>query len=121
VSTTCCGDHDIDFCRYAVIELDAELVRKLELRREMFLRAFKEDKELYTLEYWDYSARYYDESPLGEDFEEHVVDDGDFPELEPCRTECDILVVNERGFYWRAYPKHTSILVETSLIRWEEI
>ncbi len=40
VSATCCGDHDIDFCRYAVVELDAELVLKLKERKELFARAY---------------------------------------------------------------------------------
>ncbi len=33
-------------------------------------------------------------------------------------TPSDDLVVEGRGVYWRAYPKHTSITVETPLLTW---
>lgn len=124
--------------QYMFVDINRTYARTLLARHKAFLAAKKLDKELYKATYWDGSADWFNEATCelmnyewfwGPSFEtdgsatlsrvddsveiptpnEGEEDDGDEGGIGSRRSECDMLVVTEDGFYWTCVPKHTDI------------
>jgi hypothetical protein len=82
------------------------LVKRVNLLKSVEAR----DSHAYELYFWDGSGDYFDPSP----------DDLDGSE-EPCRTECNQLVVRKDDVCWMAYPKHGDVQLTTEARPLEEL
>lgn len=127
-----CSEYDGD-CSYAVIEIDNELAKEILAKRELFQMVKSKASEVLDIRFWDGSTTWFHELDAikhllpgsVEDAEDHahsepflrLKDDGEVPDGQ--RTECDTLVLTNDYFEWRAIPKHCSLHVETSGIKYE--
>jgi hypothetical protein len=124
---------------FAVIDIHDQLKKWLLKQRDLF-REFKEKEDtIYQLVYWDSDIEWYESDHdfakedhdkllklVGEaDLNDNVArlpDDFKMSDAtSAARMECDRVFIDERGVYWKAYPKHTDSRVETELLRWEEL
>lgn len=131
---------DLGWGSYSIVEITKELRDQVLARREIFQMVQSKDPTILSLSFWDCSAEFFDNldtvkftedfknnslqilednfSPcFGDENEEDLDGTADYDE--DCRTECDCLVIEERGFYWRAIVKHTDTYVETTLIPYD--
>jgi hypothetical protein len=116
-----------------VIEIDGELAKDILAKRELFQMVKSKSSDVLDMRFWDGATTWHDTLDeikhllpgSIEDAEAHVEnepflrlkDDGEIPDGQ--RTECDMLLIGENYFEWRAVPKHASFHVETSGIRYE--
>lgn len=105
----------------ALVEITDELALCLLCRQEAFLCLLKHEKELSCIEFWDGSVDWYDPLDL-ERYGLEEIETKEFVECEglieedPVRVEGSKLVVIEKGFFWRAYPKHGDTPMYTNSI-----
>src|SRR5271169_5535918 len=109
----------VSFGDYAIVELDADDLRRLVTRRAALLAAKAADDGLYEMWYWAHDACFYSgdvEIPDQDDGQEYL--DGllkgdearvlgadeaaSVSAIEPDRTDCDQLIVRENGVCWYA-------------------
>lgn len=121
------------WAEYALITLIDRTKQEILQAKELFQMVKSKDGSLYSLEFWDASAEHFachEEDTFTEEQLKEFEDKGfirmnpdtelsslDF--VEESRTECDILVVQDDGFFWRGSHKYTSDWVETKKLPFE--
>ena len=121
-------------CDFALIDFTPELLRKLVRLKGAFLEQRKRFKEVNSWHLAEYSATFISrkaaEALLGEEkFEEMDSESGGDPFPVPGRdtvdlekfdaTNADEMVLAADGVWWRAFPKHAEISVESAFIPWD--
>ncbi len=116
---------------YAYFELDEAMIKKIK-QIQALIKQNKKTIEIYQMVLWDYSCSYFEtpnslsESDLYdneyvrveqiEDLESLLDGKDDMP-----RVDCDQLQITEHGFWFSAYTKWTSELLETHSLNINEI
>jgi hypothetical protein len=93
-----------------VVDIRPEYAFTLAKRVSLLKSVEAKDPDAYELYFWDGSGDYFDPSPEDLDGSE-----------EPCRTECNQLVVRTGAVCWMAYPKHGDVQLTTEEIPLKEI
>jgi hypothetical protein len=136
------SDENLNWCRFALVTLSDEAKKEVLARRELFQMVKARDADLWCLNFWGISGDFYDtlniETLLTDDqlmkleTEDYIVlPDGMvgpasvyqafFEGLDPARTECDRMIVDDGGFYWKCIVKHTNVYVETVRLPFEAV
>lgn len=117
-------------CHFAVVTLTPDLLKLLFKLQRLWTATQKQAKNLSLLEVVDSSVDFIRvgvaEELLGEQAFEAMEHNRGKPFLIPPRPEykfeaeaiADYLTVTGRGFWWKAYPKHTDVSVESDQIDW---
>lgn len=126
LNTYSSNEHYNGDCDFAIVEVDPFLARKILSRHHAFLFARRQDENACLLEFHDHGPQYarhddkYDVIENGEDFaelpESVKVSDDDLQ-----RTECDRMCIDWDSVFWRCYPKHSDVRIETRCIPIKEI
>lgn len=137
----CSDEHYDGDCEVVVINVTPELIEKLKRRAKIALDAFAADREVRSVDWWDYTANWHDnggmygdDSPFT-DAETDSLYEGDFLVLTDgreqlfnddnvSRTECERLVLHvcdtchgpQIEVEWRAYPKHCDCIISTPCV-----
>jgi hypothetical protein len=134
------NEHSNGDCDFAYVEIDEALARKVRARQELFSGVMEKDDDTHVLHFWDASCRYFKRDV--DDVESFVtlldgVSDGGFAQVEAAivpekyfedrgsdsleqRTEGDMLVIEERGFSWKCYPKYfDGVEIATDLVPYD--
>lgn len=125
----CTGDFT-DFI--GIVQLDKSDIHKVQLRNNAFVDACACSPDLYEMSYWDGSVEWYEvDSGLHKNDYSKLLSaiTNNQSKILPsrfrmskhstqARVECERMVVNERGFYWKCYPKHTDQRVTTDYVEW---
>jgi len=141
------GTSETGVCEFAVVEWSPELVNLVLARQRLWQTARSTEPRLARLEFWDGRATWYSsslwggiavesddpdvctlESLLGEHGLEHL-NQHDWapclnsigPDTEAARTSSDCMVIEERGFWFAACPKHEDTTVETPMITYAQV
>lgn len=139
-----CGVEDVDAPQEAVVDITKELAELLLKRRAAFQALAAYDNDAWEIYFWSSTCQfvggrsdaeyreeaYVEESvleQLGE--EDHdlagsewlVIPEGSQIRYVEARTECDQLIVAEKGVRFMAYPKHCDWELRTGEIPWDEI
>jgi hypothetical protein len=125
------SDEYVDDCRYAIITIDEDMARRLEMQRKIFQKVKEEDSSLWEMYFWGGSITWFsDLSDKDEglreklDNEEVIAatpEDREWVEDSAQRVECDQVVIREDGFCFTAILKHTSIYVLTPAIGFDRL
>lgn len=131
---TCTSSNpDLSWCRYAVVELTDEARKEVLARRELHQMVKSRDRDLWDLTFWGMPGEFYDDIDTEDlltdeqqaelESKEWLVlpDDSDIDVSDAARTECDRMVINDDGFYWKCIAKHTDVYIETSKIPYEAV
>jgi len=81
------------------------------LARIKRLAALAKSKNLYRVELFDYTAKYFKDEECTEPWM-----DGNI-----CQLECPTLSVDECSFWWEAVVKHTDVTIRTETIYLKEV
>lgn len=92
------------------VDITPEYAFQLLERVNLLKAAVEKDPHAYELYFWDCSGNYLDPAP--EDLEASE---------EPCRTECDQLIVRCGEVCWMAYPKHGDVQLTTEALPLKDI
>lgn len=111
------GEYDADIS-CAVVDITREYARELVQKHDIFMKVKKEQSDAHELYFWDSQAEYACNSDV--DYPEEEISETTI-EISAARTECDQLVVRERGVAWTMIPKHTDIYITTSEVEIEKI
>jgi hypothetical protein len=119
-------------CDFAVIELTADLLKLLRKLQKVWASTHKQVKSLATLDVTDFHVSFIKRSTAEKLLEEKAFEamesnyyDKPFllpPQADPepiVEAYSDYLVITGRGVWWKAYPKHADISVESGQIDWE--
>lgn len=135
------GAENLDAVPTMLVELDAATCGALVARIAVVKGIREKDDTLYGMDYHDYTGEWFDLYSLDGDLEEvadlqdrlasgniielkgdllaHVekkCEDSQYDGGAQIRTECNIMTVCHDGVLFTAYPKHTSIRMETSML-----
>jgi len=123
-----------DDCDYALVDLSPKALDLTFERMGLAQAMHSDDRYFSCIEYSDYSARYISsckelENLLSLDAIEKlnagdIVNVGSplvLPEDNYQRVEGDHIVVSPESVYWRCYPKHTDVRIETVSVGWREL
>lgn len=113
------------YCNYAVYTLGPEEKRLLKARRTIFGDAQEHDKDLYQLTFFGSFVVFYDNMDISEFLSKKDIDRleaDDYLRLpdnfttwrEESKTEMELLVIAEDGFFCTAIPKYLNYTVETT-------
>lgn len=139
-----CGVEDVDAPREAVVDITKELAELLIKRRAAFQALVAYDNDAWEIYFWSSTcqfvggrsdAEYREEAYVAESVLEQlgeedydltgrewlVIPDGAQIRYVEARTECDQLIVAEKGVRFMAYPKHCDWEIRTGEIPWDEI
>jgi len=119
-------------CDFAVVTLTPDLLKLLPKLQKIWAATQKQVKSLALLEVTDWGASFIKRSTAEELLGEKVFDEmeSNYQEkpflipyradykLEAIEAHADYLVVTGRGVWWKAYPKHADISVESGQIDW---
>jgi hypothetical protein len=123
---------DLSWCRYALVELTDEAKKEILARRELHQMVKSRDKDVWDLTFWGIPGEFYDDLDPEEwltveeqavfESKEWIVLEADFGiHDDAARTECDRMVINDDGFYWKCIVKHTDVYIETTKIPYEAL
>jgi hypothetical protein len=114
-----------------VITLTKNVVQDLLSYRPIFEAALAAPAsgQLYEMKYWWTGLGEFvtgiqldGPDPLFFSDTDDIVEDTSLPEDERLRTECDYLIVTDKGVRWEAYIKHTNVTIETQdTLTWAEL
>ncbi len=134
------NEHSNGDCDFAYVEIDEAVARRIRARQKVFLKAKEKDPDSHVMHFWNASCRYFKRDD--DDIESFVqlldaawedsfveVEEGGVPgkyfedrgrdSLEQG-TDCDLLVISERGFEWKCYPKYfDGVEVSTETLPYE--
>lgn len=133
-----------NFGRYAVVDLDDEMIKLIAARRKLFLAAREQDKQLYEMYFWNTSADFYGASfGRTEDHEDDGVEEAfdkalgdkewvEIPEdfdtsgeaghpTSPDRTDCDQMIILEDGVMWHAADHYGDTITSTARMSYEAL
>ena len=124
LSTTSSHEDYKGECDIAVVEMTKELAELILKRAEIFRELHAKDRMLVHMDYFDYSANYFQisyEDDIEEELQANTYDgpaesDYVFPEERRQSTECDQMVLTDDSVYWACFVKHTNIRIETGAI-----
>lgn len=140
-----CGVEDVDAPQEAVVDINKELAELLLKRRAAFQALAAYDRDAWEIYFWSSTCQFVGgrgdaesrggETPVEESVLEQLgQEDYDLTGREwllvpeeatvrfvEARTECDQLIVSEKGVRFMAYPKHCDWEIRTGEIPWEEI
>lgn len=113
------------YCNYAVYTIGPEEKRLLRARRTLFGNAQEQDRDLHQLTFFGSLVVFYDNIDISEflskkDMDRFEADDSirlpdDFTTWRTeSRTEMELLVIADDGFFCTAIPKHLNYTVETT-------
>lgn len=131
-----CRDPAAEDAQYIVIELNEADLLKLAARKKAYLAAKELDIDLADHRFWSSAATYYQSLSFLKgkkpeaieamgllDEEELFFLDKTMIETdcEAMRTECELLVVEESGVWWRSYPKHGDGELTSPMVTWDQL
>ena len=115
-------------CDYALIDLTPELAHLILARKATLDRLKESDRDIEELVFTGNYPEYFATLPESlEDLDDtlytagHVPAPGGFTVEEPERTECDRMVIDGYGVWWRCYPKHCDWMVDTPHLEYDLI
>jgi hypothetical protein len=128
LATSCANEYLESEVDYSLISLMPEYVADILKSMDSVARMHKKDDSIYSLERWDYHAKYcgYNDKfetlqddhgrllcdvPRGEPI--LLTSDPEFVETAFARVECQTLQISPLDVWWTAYVKHTHDRVET--------
>lgn len=119
------SDENLSWCQYALVLLNDVTRIEVENRRASFTVEKRRDDTLWDQTYWGIPGEFYDDLNLENlltDDQQATLESQDWLLVpddfvvteEAARTECDRMVINDDGFYWKCIVKHTSVYIETA-------
>jgi hypothetical protein len=128
LATSCANEYLESGADYSLIPVPPEYLAEILQYMGIVARMYKKDDSLYSLERWDYHARYLcynDKFETLQDIHENLLcdvprgepilltSDPEFVETAFARVECQTLQISPLDVGWTAYVKHTHDRVET--------
>lgn len=124
-----CTSSDLDWCRYALVDLDKDGIAQILNRRDAFVEMHSRDTDLSTMTFWG-CCDFYDDldtdllltAEQQESFDRDefcLIPDSFSVDGEVARTECERLVIMADYFLWSAIPKHSDVTVETRQLNYD--
>jgi hypothetical protein len=125
---------NLDF--FGIVTISQEFEWWLLKMRGHFKDLRMQEEHLANLTFWDITIDWYErDSTLddGDDIKiDGLIDDncavGRLPDdfemssaSQQASTELNMLVIDDRGFYWKCFPKHCNERVVADMIEWEEL
>jgi hypothetical protein len=128
LDTSCTNEYLESEVDYSLIPLTPKYVAEILQYMDIVARMYKKDDSIYSLERWDYHAKYCgynDKMETLQDIHENLLcdvprgepilltSDPEFVETALARVECQTLQISPLDVWWTAYVKHTHDRVET--------
>lgn len=118
------------WAEYALVTVSEDTRKEVLEARELYQMTKAKNGSLYALEFWDANAEYFacsEEDTFTEEEQKALEEHGyvrvadtvtllSLPFVEESRTDCDVLVVHDDGFFWRGSHKYTAMQAETKLL-----
>lgn len=112
----------------AFVNITKELAQTILKRKKSFDLAKGDDDKLTEMYFWDGSVHWIDAEIADEDeeislddYSDYVVTEVEHNEEHEARTECDQMVISDRGVAWLCMPKHANIYISTPNVPFSEV
>lgn len=120
------GQQEMDGYDVAVVPLSPDFLNLWIGRVDAFRAAFAADKDVASIEYWDYAPDYFpgdyeQDDEATDDGSEEVPLPGKHDDEYAGRTEVDRMGADSEGVCWTAYIKNTDAQLTTETITYDRL